>query len=298
MKKRLSAILLACGLTASMLCGTVYAADSTEAAAAAEAATEAEEAESELAEAAGDGAETEAQILEPAEVEGPRKYESMYPNFQQSIEQTLAQLSAFTPEQIAQYLEQPDSASTRLVATWDQAREGCGEFEGIESYSIAEDGFEITFTETAKYKTAEEEGSKVTVQVVVDMKNQTSTYNWNVLEPKGKALAAAGINTIVGMVNVMLILVLLTLVIGLFRFIPTGEKKKQKELEAAKAAAPVAPAPVEEAPAEEVSNDDEIAAVIAAAVAAYESGTGKVPADGFVVRSIRRRGKRSNWLSA
>ena len=115
------------------------------------------------------------------------------------------------------------------------------------------------------------------------MKAQTTTYNWNVQETVGKAIEKAGENTAVGLVNVMLILVLLTLVIGLFRFIPSGSRKK-KELEAAEAAAPVVLETAQE-PEEEGADDGEIAAVIAAAVAAYESENGKAPADGFVVRS-------------
>ena len=94
----------------------------------------------------------------------------------------------------------------------------------------------------------------------------------------------------------MFILVLLTLVISLFRFIPNGSRKK-KELKAAEAAAPVVPETAQE-PEEEGTDDGEIAAVIAAAVAAYESENGKAPADGFVVRSIRRRGRKSSWQNA
>ena len=68
-------------------------------------------------------------------------------------------------------------------------------------------------------------------------------------------------------------------------------------VEAAEAAAPVVPETAQE-PEEEGTDDGEIAAVIAAAVAAYESENGKAPADGFVVRSIRRRGRKSSWQNA
>lgn len=300
MKKRISAILLACGLSVSMLCGTAFAADSqteaaSEAAAIEEAATEAQAMESELQQEAGDSAQTEAQLIQPRNVTGDRKYEQLYPTIQESITETLSQLSALTDEQIASTLEQPDSTTTRLIASWDQAREGCGAFEGIEYYDVEEDGSTITFTEGVKYQKAEEEKSKVTVSVEFDMKNQTSSYNWNVKETTGKAMAAAAENTVVGLVNVFFVLFILTFVISLFRFIPNGSKKK-KELEAAEAAAP---APVVSEPAaEEVSDDDEIAAVIAAAVAAYESENGPVHTDGFVVRSIRRRSRKSNWQNA
>lgn len=302
MKKKISAILLACGLSVSMMSGMAFAAESeteaSEAAALEEAATEAEAEESELAAESGDTAQTEAQVQSPRNVEGEGQYASLYEAIQQSVEATLAQLSSFTDDQVAEYIESTDAATAKLVASWDQVREDCGEFEGIDYYDVAEDGKTITFTESAKYAQAEETGSTVTVQVTVDMKAQTTDYNWNVKEPLGKAMAAAGENTVIGLFNVFLILFILLFVIYLFRFIPNGDKKK-KELEAAQAAAP-APAP--EAPAaeeeEDVSDEEEIAAVISAAVAAYESENGQVPADGFVVRSIRRRGRRNNWQNA
>ena len=175
-------------------------------------------------------------------------------------------------------------------------REQCGAYQGVDSYTVAEDGTNVTFTDLVNYEKAAADKSKVTVTVTVDMKAQTTTYNWNVQETVGKAIEKAGENTAVGLVNVMLILVLLTLVIGLFRFIPSGSRKK-KELEAAEAAAPVVLETAQE-PEEEGADDGEIAAVIAAAVAAYESENGKAPADGFVVRSIRRRGRKSSWQNA
>ena len=301
MKKRLSAILLACGLSVSMLSGTAFAAasgtDTTEAAALEQAATEAEAVESELAGDTGSTQETTAAVAQPRNITGDRQYEQLYTTIEQSIEQTLAQLSALTDDQIAQYSNSSDEATSRLIAAWDQVREQCGQYESVDYYDVDESGTTVTFTDVVKYDQADADKSVVTVTVTVDMKAQSTTYAWNVKETVGKAIEKAGENTAVGIVNVMLILVLLTLVISLFRFIPNGNRKK-KELEAAQAAAPVIPDTAQdEAPAEEVTDEEEIAAVISAAVAAYESEGKAVPADGFVVRSIRRRGRKSNWQS-
>jgi hypothetical protein len=62
---------------------------------------------------------------------------------------------------------------------------------------------------------------------------------------------------------------------------------------AAPAAAPAVSAPAPAPVVEEVPETDdlELVAVITAAIAAG----GQAPADGFVVRSIRRRGRKSNW---
>ena len=267
MKKRLSAILLACGLSVSMLGGTAFAASATASTETAleQAATEAEAVESELAKDTGETQQETTAVAQPSEVTGDRKYEQLYTAIEQSIEQTLAQVSS-------------------LIASWDQVREQCGAYQGVDSYTVAEDGTNVTFTDLVNYEKAAADKSKVTVTVTVDMKAQTTTYNWDVQETVGKAIEKAAENTAVGLVNVMLILVLLTLVIGLFRFIPNGSRKK-KELEAAEAAAPVGTETAQEPEEEEGADDGEIAAVIAAAVAAYESENGKAPADGFVVRS-------------
>ena len=85
-------------------------------------------------------------------------------------------------------------------------------------------------------------------------------------------------NTIMGIAIVFIVLIFLSFLIYLFRFIPNQEANKKAQA-AAPAPAPVA-APVEVAEAD----DTELIAVIAAAIAAAEGTT----TDGFVVRSIRK----------
>ena len=103
----------------------------------------------------------------------------------------------------------------------------------------------------------------------------------------------AALNTLMGMGTVFIILILISLLIGCFKFIPQIQEKfskKNKQPAAVPAAAPVVAAPVEE---EEETSDEELIAVIAAAIAASEGSTST---DGFVVRSIRRRS--GSWKNA
>ena len=93
-----------------------------------------------------------------------------------------------------------------------------------------------------------------------------------------ETLRRAVMNTIMGIAIVFIVLIFLSFLIYLFRFIPNPEAKKKAQA-AAPAPAPVA-APVEVAEAD----DTELIAVIAAAIAAAEGTT----TDGFVVRSIRK----------
>lgn len=94
-------------------------------------------------------------------------------------------------------------------------------------------------------------------------------------------------NTVMGLGTVFVILAFLILVISLFKYIPGLVEGKKKESKPAPVAA--APAPVAEPAVEDVTDDGELIAVIAAAIAASE---GKTSTDGFVVRSIRKVNRR------
>lgn len=99
-------------------------------------------------------------------------------------------------------------------------------------------------------------------------------------------LETALVHTVIGMGTVFIILILISLIISLFKFIPKIQAafSKKKEEPAAATATPAAPA--EPVIVEEEETDDlEIVAVITAAIAASMGTT----TDGFVVRSIRRK---------
>ena len=100
----------------------------------------------------------------------------------------------------------------------------------------------------------------------------------------------AGLNTAMGLGIVFCALAFISLIISLEGkiFGAIGKKKKEATKTPEVPAAP-APAVVEEV--EEDTDDTELVAVITAAIYAYEAENGgEVPADGLVVRSIRRLG--------
>ena len=112
----------------------------------------------------------------------------------------------------------------------------------------------------------------------------------NPISSFGELMGKAGLNTLIGMGTVFVVLILISLIISCFGVIP-----KIQAGQAAKKAAKAAGTGTEKAidnvvaqiiDQEEGTDDCELVAVIAAAVAAYE-GAGST--DGFVVRSIRRR---------
>ena len=105
----------------------------------------------------------------------------------------------------------------------------------------------------------------------------------------GATMSKAGLNTAMGISIVFLTLAFISCVIAIEGKIFTAFAKKKSapvKVEADKQEAP-AQAAVETVDA--ASQDEEIVAVITAAIAAYEAETGyAVPADALVVRSLRR----------
>lgn len=97
-------------------------------------------------------------------------------------------------------------------------------------------------------------------------------------------LGNALVNVVSGMGTVFMVLIIIMFIIFAFKLIPVLQSKFQKTAtEPAKpAAAPKAAPPV-------TAGDDVPVAVIMAAISAYEESAGGYGADGFIVRSIKRR---------
>lgn len=103
----------------------------------------------------------------------------------------------------------------------------------------------------------------------------------------GELMTKAALNTLLGMGTVFIVLILISLIISCFNFIPKIQASFQKKnLEAVKEEAVENAVTQITQKEEEVSDDLELIAVIAAAIAASE---GAASADGYVVRSIVRR---------
>lgn len=112
----------------------------------------------------------------------------------------------------------------------------------------------------------------------------------NPVSTMGELMTGAALNTLIGMGTVFVVLILISLIISGFKVISVlqnkaAEKKTQKSTVQESIGVDNAVAQIVDQ--EQVSGDDlELAAVIAAAIAAFE---GSASTDGFVVRSIRRQ---------
>lgn len=188
---------------------------------------------------------------------------------------------------IENYLNSGDDFTVTAMESWRNAKEELGEKkESAGETTVVFSSNQYTITVPVKFEKAD-----ANFIYVFDDKGTPSSLTVDVQYPMSVTLKRAGLNTLMGIGIVFVMLIFLSCIISLFRFIPNPELKKAQEAKAAKAeqealAATVQVPAVEE---EDLTDDGELVAVIAAAVAAAE-GTST---DGFVVRSIRRA-KRNN----
>ena len=163
------------------------------------------------------------------------------------------------------------------LTSWKNMIPDTGAFVSVESSAADRQDDEYVCDIVAQF-----EERKVDCQVYFDMETgEPTAISFAPRYTTGERMERAGLNTLIGMGTVFCVLIFISLLIYCFKFINAWDAKRQAKPEPAPA--PV-PAPVS-APAEEnLAEDEELVAVITAAIAA-STGT---PADGLVVRSIRR----------
>ena len=107
---------------------------------------------------------------------------------------------------------------------------------------------------------------------------------------KAELMKQAGMNTLIGMGTVFIVLIFISFIISLFKYLPALFAKKPEVKVEAKKVEPAKAAPVAVAKEENLVNDAELVAVITAAIyaATGQAGSGAVSKDKLVVRSIKR----------
>lgn len=178
------------------------------------------------------------------------------------------------------------------VENFNIALEDLGTYQGIQSVSYTEDGKKLEVNATIVGSEIDPKGAARTAEVLIELELPKGTFKsmlTNVNYTFGEMMTTAGLNTILGICTVFMVLIILMVIISLFSLISKAEKaianKKAGKSEPAKATS-VDNAVAQIAANEEAQDDTELIAVIAAAIAASE---GAASADGYVVRSIRRR---------
>ena len=214
-------------------------------------------------------------------VDPQKALEQYLTTFVQNITTTLAGMEE---DQIEELKSSSDSFTAAAVSTWDVNRKELGALkeeqpENAVTVEASEDGTVYTVTQKAAFEEAEADF----IYTISAADGTPQDLVINVDLPMSVNMKRAALNTLMGLGTVFVMLIFLSLVISLFKLIPDGSKKKEEP----------APVPVvraaEPAPVvyEDETDDQELVAVIAAAIAAAEGTT----PDGFVVRSIRKAGR-------
>lgn len=194
---------------------------------------------------------------------------------------------------LASYGEDGDSPNPGMVAfveAWNANKDDLGALVSIgetKTVVMENDVYEVQMDAAFELREAE---------IAVDFKLENSQYvvsggRFDPVFTMGEKLEQAALNTLMGMGTVFVVLILISLIISCFKFVNKWEEGRRKAAEPAPTPVPMEAEPVEEE--EDLSDDLELVAVITAAIAASED----TPADGLVVRSIRRA-KTNKWKRA
>ena len=180
-------------------------------------------------------------------------------------------------------------AFSSAIESFHSAAESVGAVQAIGEVKSEIDGnqiiVEVNVTGTGKDAVAE-------IIFSNDMFMVLESAALNPMSTMGELMTNAALNTVIGMGTVFVVLILISFIISCFNIIPKLQKraaeKKSAQAAGQEKETPAVESTVDTAVTEETSEDDdqELVAVIAAAIAAFE---GSVSTDGFVVRSIRRQ---------
>lgn len=207
-------------------------------------------------------------------------------NYKSAAETLISQIAGFSDEEIENYLAQDDAFTTATMESWKSVKNELGAYSSIVSQDVEKDGDVVTISTVAQFEKA-----KADVVLMLDLGQQMYTsMTYSVQYSLAANMQRAGMNTLMGIGIVFLMLLFLSFVIGLFKYIEKFQNvgKKKAAEEAPKAEEAPAPAIAQsEAADEDFADDLELVAVISAAIAAYENTSG----DSFVVRSIKKSNK-------
>lgn len=189
-------------------------------------------------------------------------------------------LSGFTDEEIEQYLNSADEVTSKAVQSWVDVKDEIGDFVAIGDFEVEESKNAITTRLTVEYSKRNliltvNYDENLTVDSILAEKDTTL----------GESMEKAGLNTLMGMGTVFAILILISFLISLFKYINIWEERF-KNRNSLQEEVVIVPSKEEMSNSSmEVVDDLEIVAVISATIAAATNTS----SDDFVVRSIKRR---------
>ena len=206
----------------------------------------------------------------------------MAANLQEQTVLLLENITALSADELDLLIEQNRAAGSEAVAlgleNYESLYDDLGAYQSSDEGAIeeAENGYEVRVNAVFANRACE---------FILLVDGETLNITSLTFEPEytlGENMSKAFMNMVMGMGTVFLVLIFISWLISLFKYIGNFDKKSKQTAPAPKAAAPApVAAPVEE---ENLTDDLELVAVITAAIAA---STGTSP-NGLTVRSIRR----------
>ena len=183
--------------------------------------------------------------------------------------------------QIEQY--ESDDVIYAALTNYEKALPDMGDYQSVTDHEIIyDDGILMNVTVQGSLRPAN-------VEIMLDEDLVLLSIATNVTYTFGETMTKAALNTLMGMGTVFVVLILIIALISSFSLIPKIQaafsgKKEEKPVTETKVVQQIVKN--EEIAYEDVTDDAELVAVIAAAIAAYE---GSESASGYVVRSLKRR---------
>ncbi len=205
-------------------------------------------------------------------------------DYQSELSSMLTQLSTLDEAAIdynISYISSYEDGATlvTLLEDYKDCYDEANEYVGIGEFNVEKSGKTITATLVGDYSKRD---LKMTfVYSTLDTSTPTA-MNIEPVYTLGETMQKAGLNTIMGILIVFCMLIVMSGVIKLFEIIPKLEKRSKEKKEGAVAAPVVSKTP---APVKNETDDLQLIAVIAAAIAASTGAS----TDSFVVRSIKKR---------
>ena len=128
-------------------------------------------------------------------------------------------------EEIENYMSSGDDFTTSAMQSWQTSKDELGakkDSNGETTVTFKDDQYTVTVP--LKFEKAE-----ANFVYVFDSQGTPTSMSVDVQYGMGKTLQRAGLNTLMGIGTVFVMLILLSLLISLFRFIPNPEAKKAAE---------------------------------------------------------------------
>lgn len=207
-------------------------------------------------------------------------------DYEAEISQMLEQLSGLDEATIdynISYMASYEDGAVlvELLENYKDCYKEAGDFVGLGDFSVEKSGKTVTSTLVGDYSKRD---LKMTFVYSTLDPSKPTAMNIEPVYTLGETMQKAGLNTVMGILIVFFMLVVMSGVIKCFEIIPKLQNRaKEKAEESAVTTTPAAPAAT--TVVDNGTDDLQLIAVIAAAIAASTGAS----TDSFVVRSIKKR---------